>query len=281
MSDERKTVISVRDLSVGIVDEAGQGFRFRIDYGSFDVAEGDFVLIKGHNGCGKSTFLRLFRLQGARYFTVTGGSIVCRGQGFPEKSIPLCTAEELTKLSCLVSYIGQDEEFLTGDSAYSYIYHVCRLALENAGTYTREERKKRLVEADALIREYYDRFLAASFRCKNYRTFKNKRVRAWSGGQQKMINVLAGIIKAKVCGLCLLVLDEPLNNLDGRNKEILNGLVQELRLQGIAILAVTHCQIFDGINKVMQISETPGGDQKAVLSERREPSHPECLESFR
>ena len=61
----------------------------------------------------------------------------------------------------------------------------------------------------------------------------------------------------------------------------LNGLVQELRLQGIAILAVTHCQIFDGINKVMQISETPGGDQKAVLSERREPSHPECLESFR
>ena len=50
-----------------------------------------------------------------------------------------------------------------------------------------------------------------------------------------MINVLAGIIKAKGCGLKLIVMDEPLNNLDGRNKDILNTLIKELRAEGVKI----------------------------------------------
>lgn len=75
-------------------------------------------------------------------------------------------------------------------------------------------------------------------------------------------------------------MDEPLNNLDGRNKDILNKLVSGIREQGIAILAVTHCQIFEGVNKVLQISEIENGNQKAVFFERKEPSHPEYLELF-
>ena len=281
MSDKREKIISVQDLSVGIKgSENKQDFRFRIDYGSFDVLCGDFILVKGRNGCGKSTFLRFFRLQGARYFNVVGGGILFHGQNFPEKSIHLYTEEELTKLSCRVSYIGQDDEFMSSDSAYSYIYHVCRLALENGGTYSRKEKRDKLGEVDAAIREYYEMYLAAGFQCGDYKVFKNKRIRAWSGGQQKMIHVLAGIIKAKVCGLRLIVMDEPLNNLDGRNKDILNRLVCGIREQGIAILAVTHCQIFEGVNKVLQISEIENGNQKAVLFERKEPSHPECLEPF-
>ena len=134
MSDKREKIISVQDLSVGIKgSENKQDFRFRIDYGSFDVLCGDFILVKGRNGCGKSTFLRFFRLQGARYFNVAGGGILFHGRGFPEKSIHLYAEEELTKLSCCVSYIGQDDEFMSSDSAYLYIYHVCRLALENGG----------------------------------------------------------------------------------------------------------------------------------------------------
>lgn len=282
MSQERKKIVSVQELSIGIRGEDGaHGYRFQIDYGSFDVFPGDFVLVKGRNGCGKSTFLRFFRLQSARYFGVLSGSIHFYGQGFPEKSIHLYTAEELTKLSCMVSYIGQDDEFLTSDSAYSYIYHVCALALENGGVFTRAERKRRLAEADAAIREYYEKYLAEGFRCKSYRVFKSKRARSWSGGQQKMICVLAGVIKAKVCGLRLIVLDEPLNNLDGKNKYILNELLGELMRSGSAIIAVTHCQIFDGVNKVLHISERENGDQRATLYECAEPAHTECLDPFR
>lgn len=282
MSEEGKIIVNVRDLSVGIGSEVnrGQGFRFRVDYGSFTIVKGDFLLVKGRNGSGKSTLLRFFRLQGAKYFSVCGGDIQFYEQGLPEKSIHLYTGEELSRLSCRVSYIGQDDEFLSADSAYSYIYHVCRLALENGGGLLRAERKSKLAQVDAAIREYYERYLSAGFRCKNYTVFKNKRVRAWSGGQQKMIHVLAGIIKAKVCGVQLIVMDEPLNNLDGRNKDILNELLRELQSSGVAILAVTHCQIFDGVNKVLQIAEAENGDQKAVLYVRNEPAHAECLESF-
>ena len=96
-----------------------------------------------------------------------------------------------------------------------------------------------------------------------------------------MINVLAGVIKAKVCGLRLIVMDEPLNNLDGRNKDILNTLIKELRAGGVAVIAITHCQIFDKINKVLTITESAPGERRAIYEEREEPSHSECLEVFR
>ena len=95
-----------------------------------------------------------------------------------------------------------------------------------------------------------------------------------------MISVLAGIIKAKICGLKLVIMDEPLNNLDGKNKDVLNKLIAELRKNDVAIIVVTHCQIFDGINKVLTLAEQEDGVQKATLLERNEPAHTECLENF-
>ena len=70
MSMQNETVVSVRNLVLRIREAgaAADTFRFLIEYGSFDIQQGDFVLIKGRNGCGKSTFLRLFHLQGNHYF---------------------------------------------------------------------------------------------------------------------------------------------------------------------------------------------------------------------
>lgn len=95
-----------------------------------------------------------------------------------------------------------------------------------------------------------------------------------------MIHVLAGIIKAQICGLQLLIMDEPLNNLDGRNKDILNKLLADLRRNQIAVVAITHCQIFDGVNKVLQITEGEDGVRRATIHTRPEPAHSECLENF-
>lgn len=280
MSGENKTIISVKDLVIGVTNDekTENDFRFKIDYGTFDINLGDFVLIKGRNGCGKSTFLRLFHLQSVNYFKVLGGDILFKESGFPEKSIHLYTRDELTRLNCKVSYIGQEEEFFTSDSAYSYIYHVCDNALDSY--YKGAEKKNILKKVDSIICEYYEKYLAASFHCKNYKTFKSKNVRSWSGGQQKMINVLAGIIKAEVCGLKLVVMDEPLNNLDGRHKDIVNNLITNLRKRDVAVMAITHCQIFDGVNKVLNLVECEDGVRRATLLNQSEPPHSECLESF-
>ena len=282
MSEQNNCVISVRDLVLGVKDDehTGENFRFTIEYGSFDIALGDFVLIKGRNGCGKSTFLRLFHLQGQKYFKVISGDIYFRAPGFPDKSIQHYSVNELTHLNCALSFIGQEECFPRSDSAYSYIYEVCRIALSYDKTLTAAQKRAKLAEVDSVIYEYYEKYLAASFQCKNYKTFKKKNVRAWSGGQQKMINVLAGIIKAKICGLRLVVMDEPLNNLDGRNKDILNKLIADLRRGNVAVMAITHCQIFDGVNKVLNLVEGEDGIRRATLHTHGEPAHTECLESF-
>ena len=279
-NQNNKATVSVRELTLGVRSDESDDYRFTIEYGSFDILPRDFVLIKGRNGSGKSTFLRLFHLQGMKYFRVLSGSIYFRVEGFPEKSIPDYSTEELTHLNCAVSYIGQEESFLSSDSAYSYIYNTCKIALDYDRRMTAAEKRERLRAVDGAISEYYEKYLASSFLCKNYKTFKNKSVRAWSGGQQKMINVLAGIIKAKICGLSLVVMDEPLNNLDGRNKDILNKLIRDLREGEVAIIAITHCQIFDGVNKVLELTERDDGVHVATLSERCERAHTECLESF-
>lgn len=282
MSGKNEKVVAVNDLTVLVKndDKSGEDFRFKIEYGSFDINLGDFLLVKGRNGCGKSTFLRLFRLQSVNYFKVGGGSIKFYDEDFPDESIHLYSSDDLTKLNCRISYIGQEENFLSSDSAYSFIYNSCKYALACDKTLTVKEKRERLAEVDAAIAEYYEKYLAASFQCKNYKTFKNKNVRGWSGGQQKMINVLAGVIKAKLCGLKLVVMDEPLNNLDGRNKFILNHLIAELRQGSVAVIAITHCQIFDGVNKVLTLEECGDGVRRATLKETGEPSHSECLENY-
>jgi ABC-type lipoprotein export system ATPase subunit len=278
MSNQNNSVISVNDLVVTLHGDGGNDRD--IHYGSFEIYPGDFVLVKGRNGSGKSTFLRLFHLQGTHYFTVKSGAIRFHGEGFPETSIEKYSESELTHLNRAISFIGQEERFLSNDSAYSYIYETCRIALSGNHEFTPAQRRERLQRVDEMIYEYYEKYLAKSFECKKYKTFKNKSARAWSGGQQKMINVLAGVIKARICGLKLVLMDEPLNNLDGKNKDILNKLITELRQSNVAILTITHCQIFDGVNKVLLLTENEDGTRYAKLLDRAEPAHVECLEAY-
>ena len=280
-----KTVVEVKDLTIGVLAENaqdGKKYRFTIDYGSFNINEGDFLLVKGRNGYGKTTFLKLFHLQGVNYFRVVEGDVYFRDSAFAaDKSIIDFSNDELTKLNRYVSFVGQEEIFKTGATAYTTIYDYCKTAINESENLTKEEKKRKLASVADVIKEYFDKYLQKSFECPSFRAFKTKGVKTWSGGQQKMINVLAGIIKAKACGLRLIVMDEPLNNLDGRNKDILNTLVKELRADGVAVIAITHCQIFDGINKVLTITESAPGERKAIYAECEEPSHTECLEVFR
>ncbi len=280
-----KTVVEVKDLTIGVLAENaqdGKKYRFTIDYGSFNINEGDFLLVKGRNGYGKTTFLKLFHLQGVNYFRVVAGDVYFRDSAFAaDKSIIDFSNDELTKLNRYVSFVGQEEIFKTGATAYTTIYDYCKTAINESENLTKEEKKRKLASVADVIKEYFDKYLQKSFECPSFRAFKTKGVKTWSGGQQKMINVLAGVIKAKVCGLRLIVMDEPLNNLDGRNKDILNTLIKELRAGGVAVIAITHCQIFDKINKVLTITESAAGERRAIYEEREEPSHAECLEVFR
>lgn len=271
---DKETVLAVRGLRVAI--DAGGG-PFTVNYGSFEVNKGDFMLVTGKNGSGKSTFLRLFRLQDEGYFSVDGGAyfLPCSSQ----KSVHEYSDAELTALNRMVAYIGQEDRFQTYDSAYSAIFTACKTALEGNRSLSRAERAQKLEHTDELIQKYFKEYLSTSFRCTDFNVFKRKKVYSWSGGQQKMINVLAGIIKAQVCNLSLLVMDEPLNNLDGANKYVVSKVVEELVRGGnIAIIAVTHCQIFKGINKVLNITKDGEVGFTAALTQGEVKYHADCVE---
>lgn len=278
MSEQNNSILSVRDLVLHVMGDGAPQKEIR--YGSFDIHPGDFLLIKGHNGCGKSTLLRMFRLQGTTYFKVAAGEILFHRAGFPEGSIHTYSADELSQLSCAVAFIDQDERFLSSDSAYSYMINVCRIALDGDRSLTPADRRERMRAAEDMIAAYYEKYLHRSFDGIGYKAFKKRKVRAFSGGQQKMIHVLAGIIKARAAGLSLLIMDEPLNNLDGRNKCILNALIADLRAEGIAIMAITHCQIFGNVQKTLTLEEGEDSICRATLSLATADPHRECLEEY-
>ena len=95
-----------------------------------------------------------------------------------------------------------------------------------------------------------------------------------------MLSVLSGIIKAKVCESSIIIMDEPLNNLDGKNKYYLNKIFSEFRNENVAMLIITHCQIFDGINRVINITDVKTGEVKAEITDICVPPHSDCLEAF-
>ena len=71
MPQDKRSVVEVKNLKIGVLAEnaaSDKKYRFTIDYGSFTVNEGDFLLVKGRNGYGKTTFLKDITLYIPRFF---------------------------------------------------------------------------------------------------------------------------------------------------------------------------------------------------------------------
>lgn len=250
-----------------------------VDYGSFKVCGGDFVIIKGKNGCGKSTLFKYLSRDSDVYYKV-GGGVKFYGADLPDKFIDDFTDAEASALLRSIVYVGQEDEFETGATAYYSVYVPAARAIKADKRLSPAEKRKKLEETDGIIKEYFNKYLRDGFKCTE-RQFAHKRVRKYSGGQQKMLHVLSGIIKARVCGVELVMLDEPLNNLDGQNKAILNGVFSDLINEKTAVMIITHCQVFDCINKVLTIVQDGDNAGRAELKECALKAHSGCLEEYR
>ncbi len=290
MSNEKKVILSVRDLVLQI---AATGTL--IDYGSFDIALGDFVILKGNNGSGKSTFFKIFSTSAAdNYCRHARGSVRYLEGDLAQKAVladrsgtmPQQGVNERQRLLRRIVYISQEESFTSYASAEKAILQATEIAIDEEPSLTAAQRKKMKADARSLCKYYYEKVLLAykSFDVKSS-TFKIKKATSYSGGQQKMLSLISGLVKAEVMKSKLLLMDEPLNNLDSKNKtlfrELLEGMRQKRAAEGdpIAIMAITHCQIFEGINKVITITVDPAVKcNTAVCVEGSLDCHRECLE---
>lgn len=176
---------------------------------SFQVYSGDFVMIVGPSGNGKSTLLNM-----------------CTGIDFPNAGQVLVTGQDIHDMNANrqslwrgsnVGIIFQFFQMMPSLTLFSNVM----LPMELAGKFTRKERKDRaeyLLEMVGLKEQMH------------------KLPSMVSGGQQQR----AAISRAMANDPPLLIADEPTGNLDPASARMVFEIFQKLVSEGKTIMMVTH-----------------------------------------
>jgi len=180
---------------------------------SFVLNEGQFLIVRGPNGIGKSTLLRcLFR----SYLPTAGEALYHSNYGV----IDLARAADIDMLTLRAEEIGFVTQFLRPRPRVSALGLVAEPLLD-AGYLPAEatEQAEVMLENFGLKRDLWDAYPTT-----------------FSGGEQQKVN----LARALVAPRRLLLLDEPTASLDIETRESLSNRLGELKAQGVAMLGVFH-----------------------------------------
>jgi zinc/manganese transport system ATP-binding protein len=183
-----------------------RGGRTVWNEGSFDIAPGAVVGVIGPNGSGKTTLLKVL----LGLLPVASGTVQVLGSS-PRRGNPA------------IGYVPQNYTATTGEA-------VRARDLVGLGISGSRWGAGRLSSAD---RDKVTRSLAAV----SALDLADRRMSQLSGGQQQRV----AIAQALVDDPALLLLDEPLANLDVRNQREIVGLLADLNQErGVTVLVVAH-----------------------------------------
>ena len=205
-------MISVRNLSKTFPIADGKVAALKSL--NLDVAEGDFFVIVGASGSGKTTLLRCV----AGLESPDAGEIRIAGRTVfadqPRTWVP-----------------PQERHFGMVFQSYAVWPHLT--VFENVALPLREGTHKiPRVEVDHRVRE--------ALRMVQLEEHKDRSATLLSGGQQQRV----ALARAIAVNPQVLLMDEPLSNLDARLREEVRGKIRELAKQlGATVLYVTHDQI--------------------------------------
>ncbi len=204
--------VSVKDLSKTYPD---RGERVHAVSGvSFDVREGEFFTLLGPSGCGKTTTLRCL----AGLERTDAGSITIDGKvvsaDHPAVFVPPDKRD--------IGMVFQSYAIWPHMTVFENAAFPLRVAKQRVSG---SEVKRRVEGALALVQlEAYSQRLATQL----------------SGGQQQRLALARALVREPK----LLLLDEPLSNLDAKLREHMRGELRELqRRLGVTTIYVTHDQI--------------------------------------
>jgi iron(III) transport system ATP-binding protein len=179
-----------------------------------EVAEGEFFVIVGASGSGKTTLLRCI----AGLEVPDGGEISIAGDVVSSDSPPTWVPPQRRKLGMVFqSY-----------AVWPHLTVFQNVALPLAEGSQRIAR----AEVDNRVRE--------ALRLVQLEEFAGRPATLLSGGQQQRV----ALARAIAVNSRILLMDEPLSNLDARLREEVRGKIRELAKQlGSTVLYVTHDQI--------------------------------------
>jgi len=176
-----------------------------VDRLDLSIGRGEFVALLGPSGCGKTTTLRMV----AGLIEPTSGRILLAGEDLTAKPVHRRNIGMVFQNYALFPHMSVADNVAFG--------------LEMRGVPS-SDIKGRVAEALALVR---------------LSGYEVRRPKALSGGQQQRV----ALARALVIRPDLLLLDEPLSNLDAKLREEMRGEIREIqRRLGITTIFVTHDQ---------------------------------------
>ncbi len=215
-------ILSIDNLSIKLKQ------RTLMQNVSFDIGQGEAVLLSGENGIGKSSILKsIMRLE-------TDGKKI-------EGRITHHTFGDILSLS--------DDELQRFRSSIAYIPRIqVRDVISNSGE-AHAGNDMSYSEVNDLIDEWLPR------RGDNSRIFDAKsRPGKFSGGEQRLLQVFSVI--ATRSDADLLIIDEPLNNLDFVNARHISNLINKVIREHpqMGLLMISHCRIFPFITRELKLT---------------------------
>lgn len=176
-----------------------------VDGISLDIERGEFVSLLGPSGCGKTTTLQMI----AGFVDVTSGQILLDGRDLAH----------VTPAKRGLGIVFQ---------SYALFPHMT--VAQNVG-FGLEMRKVSRAERDQRI--------ASVLELVGLQTMADRYPRRMSGGQQQRV----ALARALVIEPNLLLLDEPLSNLDAKLREEMQGELRDIQERtGLTTILVTHDQ---------------------------------------
>lgn len=199
---------------------------------NFKADPGEVILITGTNGVGKSTLFKslLFFMGNTedKYAKIEGEFLF---DGSAEKK----------DLNCKVINIEQ-KDYL------SMLFYRAKTALK-IGLEKYKDREKR-------FNYWIEKYRPLTEEDKNKKLIE-KFIFSLSGGEEKYLSILQGLVRCDDPEIKLVLIDEPTNNLDHSHIMHLSDLIQRIRYfrPELAFIIISHCRVWPYITKTYEIKK--------------------------